>query len=56
MHLEVVAEVLIAEADSAVVTFPEYAMLSIFAEDPLVWCKRNIVATLLIICAPASTP
>ena len=56
MHLEVVAEVVIAETDSAVVTFPEYAMLPFFAENPLVRRQRDIVATLLIICAPASAP
>ena len=56
IHLEVIAEVIIAEADSAVVTFPEDTVLPFFAEHPLVRRQRDIVATLLIICAPASTP
>ena len=55
-HLEVIAEVVVAKADSAVVTFPEYAVLSFFAEHPLVRRQRDVVATFLIICAPASAP
>ena len=56
MHLEVVAEVVIAETDSAVVTFPKDAMLPFFAEHPLVWRERDIVATFLIVGAPTSAP
>ena len=56
IHLEVIAEVLVAEADSAVVTFPEDAVLPLFAENPLFWSQRDVVTALLVISAPTATP
>ena len=56
IHLEVIAEVLVAEADSAVVTFPKHAMLPFLTEDTLVRGQRDIVTTLLIFGAPTPSP
>ena len=55
-HLEVIAEVVVAKADSAVVTFPEDAVLPLFAEHPLFWSQRHVVTALLVISAPTATP
>ena len=55
-HLEVIAEVVVAKADSAVVTFPEDAVLPLFAENPLFWSQRDVVTALLVISAPTATP
>ena len=55
-HLEVIAEVVVAKADSAVVTFPEDAVLPLFAEHPLFWGQRDVVTALLVISAPTATP
>ena len=55
-HLEVIAEVVVAKADSAVVTLSEDAVLPLFAEHPLFWSQRHVVTALLVISAPTATP
>ena len=56
MNLEVVAEVVLAEADGAVMALPKHAVLAALAGHPRLVVDGEVVAALLVLGAPAPLP